>query len=1252
MPDPFVLTVLTDALGHVVADSMIGGTGKLARRAKRISAEEPLAHLLSRALAQAFIDASRDHAHCDEAWVRDVADIWAPAFTPAVVDDFIESLANFGPEARVQFRETALAALEVQGCDIAQLGAVIWVDQFLHVLPQYFWDQLRKGALHEPKLAEFMKLMLAERADARDAIGQRAPSPREYRDDIRVLLGRLADQARNGQIPAYLAGTDVLTLSRQVVVREGVRKSGGERPEDDKAPDDRRAYLLPVDRAGFRLHRDTVPPRPWLEAAAGLHQVVVLSDPGLGKSWLVRTEALRYAEAALKKLDTSASIFTLTIPVPLRCDQLARAAGDTLGQAAADHFARMGWIAQRSRRMLAEQVDAGHAQLLLDAYDELPSSDASRRFGQLLTAWAEPERDRRWVLTSRIAGYAGPPVGATEVELQALSPDDVASFIREWGLPGPAENRLLSMIENPAIAGMARIPLLLSMLCSLAARLPAQQELPSTRHALYSRMLRWYLERPHREPAESVDIPPPETVLEILSKVAYTFAAQQGGWCDLMPKDMLIAAIRASTPAFSELGRSAEKFIEEVSVRTGLLVPEGDISEGREPRYLFMHRTFAEYLTARYVASLSESEWLKIIEEHLWFDPDWAETIPMLAGCLKSQSEARRLLQYIIDQPNDAFYQSFLTAVPILSEREDRERLQAPSEAEGLVNTIVQILQVGIFRESAVVVLASAATLPLSLTRRLIDLLDDDVPEMRIAALRILHGRPVPGLQDQVLRLLGDEEPKVQRAAAELLAGRADLATFQALTARLADEQDPVRAAIVAAVARYPMPDLLSALQPVLTAASATMRAGAVQALGARALSVPLGLFLKALADDSPAVRLSAVEALARRAERAATRGLLNCLADRSQDVREQALKALVPRRVKAEAFIDAYLAQVIDDTPSGRGWRPRPLVVPAMPRRLVDALMTRLSSDNSGIRVRAADALAAARPPRLDQQLISMLTSGDPDLRQAAAQASEGRREPRLLAQLLTSLTDGDAAVRRAALQALIASNAPHLSDRHLLTCLTDPDPEVRWTAAEAAADRQSGSLTDALAERVLNDDQPIVVLHSVRALKGRHGRNVTAALHACLNRSDMAFIDYLFQPAAREMNHRDPDAVLRALRRYLDGDYAYTQRAAAAVLTSCSASGVNEVLIAVLANGTRKGRIAAWWALARRPSPSDLVILVNNIATASGETRTKLLTAAWQLAKRHYLSLPSDDRAQVREILTTCSPHLGNEFKGSADE
>lgn len=242
-----------------------------------------------------------------------------------------------------------------------------------------------------------------------------------------------------------------------------------------------------------------------------------------------------------------------------------------------------------------------------------------------------------------------------------------------------------------------------------------------------------------------------------------------------------------------------------------------------------------------------------------------------------------------------------------------------------------------------------------------------------------------------------------------------------------------------------------------------------------------------------------------------------------------------------------------------------------------------------------------------------------------------------------MTSLTDGHAAVRLAALEALTASNAQHLSDHHLLTCLADPDPRVRWTAAEAAADRQNGRLTDALVERVLKDDVPLVVQESVRALRGRHGRNATAALYACLNRSDLAFDKFLFESAAREMNHRDPVAVLEALTPYLEGNYAYTQRAAARALTSCSAPGVNEALIAVITSGTRKGRIAAWWALAGRPSPSDLITFASKMAATDGETREYLLTAAWQLAKRHYLSLAGSDRAQVRAILTTCSHASG---------
>lgn len=144
------------------------------------------------------------------------------------------------------------------------------------------------------------------------------------------------------------------------------------------------------------------------------------------------------------------------------------------------------------------------------------------------------------MITSRIAGYTGPPLpGAAEVELQPYTPDDVQGFIRSWRLPAAAERQLADRANGDrAVAAMARVPLLLAMLCSLASR-PGGQPRPASRTELYERLLRWFLTRAHRaadDPAEpartDVEV---EALLSLLAPVAFTFATSRDGWTDRMP---------------------------------------------------------------------------------------------------------------------------------------------------------------------------------------------------------------------------------------------------------------------------------------------------------------------------------------------------------------------------------------------------------------------------------------------------------------------------------------------------------------------------------------------------------------------------------------------------------------------------------------------------------------------------------------------------------------------------------------------
>ncbi len=169
---------------------------------------------------------------------------------------------------------------------------------------------------------------------------------------------------------------------------------------------------------------------------------------------------------------------------------------------------------------------------------------------------------------------------------------------------------------------------------------------------MYERVLRWFLTRAHRsldDPgAPALDEVQVDALLQVLAPLAYTFATQPAGWTDLMPGDSLLNAIRTAGAAFTELHRPAAQVLRELSVGAGVLVPEGDPSGGRSPRYLFLHRTVAEYLTARHLATLPPADWLAVVEQHRWFDPDWTEVIPMLGEQLSSANDARALIQHLL----------------------------------------------------------------------------------------------------------------------------------------------------------------------------------------------------------------------------------------------------------------------------------------------------------------------------------------------------------------------------------------------------------------------------------------------------------------------------------------------------------------------------------------------------------------------------------------------------------------------------
>ena len=912
----------------------------------------------------------------------------------------------------------------------------------------------------------------------------------EFAGDVRALLEALAEQAAHGRLPSYLWGrADVLALSREVKVRSGIRKGAS----DEAHAASGQAYALAADRGGQRSET-----MPWPEAVAAHDRVVVLADAGLGKSWLIRTETRRLASTALAQADDDFA--KVVIPVPLRCDQLAAAEGPDLPSRAASFLAGEGLLAARSRGPMTERIRAGRAVVLLDALDELTSDEAGMVRG-LIESWsrrAGPQVRVRCMITSRIAGYAGPPLpGAAEVELQPFTPGDVTQVTRAWQLPAAAERELMGRASDPAVAAMARVPLLLVMLCALASEQSAGSELPRTRGELYERVLRWFLTRAHRSAGDPATQPltdiQVEALLDLLAPIAFTFAASPGGWTDLMSLKDLFGAIRDAGPAFTDLGQPPNQVLTDLSADAGILVPDRDPRDGRRPRYLFLHRTFAEYLVARHLATRPADDYLPVIAQHQWFDPDWENVIAMFGGQLDSAG-ARELIEHLLASDPDPFWHALLTAMTVAGERPDADTTLTGAQAARLAQATGMLLRDVFGRDLISDRMVRVTHLPQCVREVLLASLNDPDAGVRERAVQSLAGRGDQEVTSALLARLDDPAARVRRRVVQALAGRQGQDVTSALLARLGDPDAHVRRQAVQSLAGREGQHVTDALLARLDDPAADVRQQAVQALGGREGQHVTDALLARLGNPDAHVRQQAVQALAGREGQHVTNALLARLDNPVADVRQQAVQSLAGR--EGQDVTDTLLARL--GNPDARERRQAAAALAEREGQdVTSALLARLGDRDANVRRQALQSLAGRRGQRISAALLPLLRN--PRVRQQAVQALAGREGQHVTNALLARLGNPHAHVRQQAVQSLAGREDQEVTDA-LLARLGDPDAHVRRQAVQSLAGREGQEVTDALLAR-LGDPDAHVRRQAVQVLAGREGQDVTDALLARLS-------------------------------------------------------------------------------------------------------------------------------------------------------
>jgi predicted NACHT family NTPase len=400
---------------------------------------------------------------------------------------------------------------------------------------------------------------------------------------------------------------------------------------------------------------------------AGCNYIVILGDPGSGKSMLLQYLALNWARTPLNNV-----IYQL-IPLLIELRSYTR---DRISGKCKDflEFCHNGNVICRlNQHRLQEQLKAGKVLVMFDGLDEV--FDPAQR-DEVITdihRFTNDYPNVRVIVTSRIIGYKPQRLKDAEFHhfmLQDLESEQIQDFIYRWHeltftdeLDKVRKRERLQQAINTskAIGELAGNPLLLTMM----AILNRNQELPRDRPELYNQASRvllhqWdveqkLLEHP-RIDSVAIDYKDKQAMLR---QVAYFMqAADQGLAGNLIRGEDLEKILTGYLKSIevSEARTVARLLIEQLRSRNFILCFLGADSYG------FVHRTFLEYFCAsEFVDRFGKRgleggftlEELKteVFGKH-WQDESWHEVLRLIVGMIDTKF-AGEIIDYLIEQDSE-----------------------------------------------------------------------------------------------------------------------------------------------------------------------------------------------------------------------------------------------------------------------------------------------------------------------------------------------------------------------------------------------------------------------------------------------------------------------------------------------------------------------------------------------------------------------------------------------------------------------
>ncbi|GAA2286928.1 ATP-binding protein [Streptomyces ruber] len=364
------------------------------------------------------------------------------------------------------------------------------------------------------------------------------------------------------------------------------------------------------------------------EAMRGHDRVLLRGDAGSGKTTLVQWLAVTTARAGDR------IPYVLPLRTLIRAGALPAPAG-FLTAVGCPLTPPEGW----AERVLA----AGRGLVLVDGLDEIPSADRHRT-RDWLRALIQAFPSNNFLLSSRPTAVRADWMAQESFRELSLAPmrrPDVATFVRRWHTAARApefEGPLLDSLRTKRdLARLATNPLMCGLICALHRE--RRGYLPTGRKELYDAALAMLLARRDRErglgPVDEVELSE-EAQLELLQRLAYALVLSGRTVMDVETAEGIV---ERCLPSLTLPGGRCDA----ATVLRTLLLRSGLVRRPADGVLDFVHRTFQDYLAARYAV---EEGHLDVLASHAG-DTQWEDVIRMAMAHARPRERAWLLRQLL-----------------------------------------------------------------------------------------------------------------------------------------------------------------------------------------------------------------------------------------------------------------------------------------------------------------------------------------------------------------------------------------------------------------------------------------------------------------------------------------------------------------------------------------------------------------------------------------------------------------------------